>query len=515
MGFKNNNLVQKIKRLMYAVPASLALLIFSYGSTTSVIAAGPEAHLKGEFGPLHAWPIVPVHMTLMPDGRVFAFGPQSLKDLKYAVWDPALGTSASAFETLPNTTGTSIFCAGQAMISETGQALLIGGDTSYAMPGTNYGYHTEHVNVYDPTTDMLIPQTSMAYSRWYATAVTLPNGGHLALGGRNVRPSTGILAEYAPIPEVRALDGSWRSLSAASSDAAYGAAGGNSWYYPRAWVNPQGNVFIVNPGGALYKLTTAGAGTLTLYNKRIPAGRNLLPSAMFSPGRILLVRNNRAAIIVDINGTGEPTSSSGGSLSRDRKYGNATVLADGRVWVNGGSSTGNDLVGAALDSELWNPVTNTWTTTASAATVRLYHSAALLLADGTVLTGGGGVPGPLRQMNGEVYYPPYLFKKDGTGEFAPRPEIVDAPSAMIGWNQVFSVEATENIARITLVRAGAVTHAFNNEQRFFDLPPISQSGNSVTVKSPASINSAPPGFYLLFVWNAAGTPSLAKIIHLG
>lgn len=514
MEFKNNNLVQKIKRPMYLMSASLALLICSYSSITAVMAAGPEAHLKGEFGPLHAWPIVPVHMTLMPDGRVFTFGPKG-GSLKYTVWDPAMGTGTNAFETLPNTTSTNIFCAGQTIIPETGQALLVGGDTNYSMPDSAYGYHTADINIYDPTTDTLIPQASMAYSRWYATAVTLPNGEHLALGGRNVRPATGILAEYAPIPEVRAADGNWRSLSVASSDAAYGAIGGNSWYYPRAWVNPQGNVFIVNPLGVMFKLDTAGTGTLTLYKKRILAGKNFLPSAMFSPGRILFVRKDRTAIIVDINGTGEPTSSSGGSLSVDRQYGNATVLADGRVWVNGGSSTGNDLVGAALDSELWDPVTNTWTTAASASTIRLYHSASLLLADGTVLTGGGGVPGPLRQLNGEIYYPPYLFKKDGTGEFAPRPEITAAPAAMIGWNQEFSIEATENIARVTLMRAGAVTHAFNNEQRFFNLLPISQTDNSVTVRSPTSVNDAPPGFYLLFIWNDAGTPSVAKILHIG
>ncbi len=134
--------------------------------------------------------------------------------------------------------------------------------------------------------------------------------------------------------------------------------------------------------------------------------------------------------------------------------------------------------------------------------------------DGTVITGGGGAPGPLKQLNGEIYYPPYLFKTDGSGEFAPRMQILDAPNTLIGWNQDFSIQATDNITRVTLVRAGAVTHTLNNEARFFDLP-VSQVGSVVTVKTPLNANIAPPGFYMLFVWDASGVPSVAKMIQIG
>jgi hypothetical protein len=167
-----------------------------------------------------------------------------------------------------------------------------------------------------------------------------------------------------------------------------------------------------------------------------------------------------------------------------------------------------------LESELWNPATNTWTTAASAVTARLYHSASLLLPDGSVFTGGGGAPGPLNQRNGEIYYPPYLFKTDGSGEFAPRPEIIDAPTTMIGWNQEFSIEANTNIAKVTLMRIGAATHTFDHEARFFNLA-IPQSGNIVTVKTPATANIAPPGFYMIFVWDNSGVPSIARIIQIG
>ena len=501
-------------------------LLLSIGSIAPALTAGSAAHLAGKFDPLHNWPIIPIAMVLMPDGRVFAYGttPDGTPTAKlhYAIWDPSAGTSASAFEVLPNITETDIFCGGQALIPETGHALILGGD---AAVNTKRNYANRDVNIFDPYTDTLIRQTqSMAFRRWYATAVTMPNGEHTVLGGRDSRYFAGTSTipatedTFSPIPEVRLTDGSWRTLNSAISDFAYGKRGA-SWFYPRAWVNPRGKLFILAHQGKMYELNTAHKGTLSEYMTKIPAGRQSLSSIMFAPNRILSIRQNRAAVVVDISNTGEPVISSGGTLASDHQFGNATVLADGQVWVNGGSSSGNTLSGMILESELWNPNTNTWTITASASTARLYHSTSLLLPDGTVFTGGGGSPGPITQLNGEIFHPPYLFKTDGSGEFAPRPSIVDAPTTMLNWNQEFSIEATHSIAKVTLVRAGVVTHNFNNETRFFDLPVSGGggggAGNIVTVKTPATPNIAPPGFYLLFVWNALGVPSVAKIIQIG
>ena len=511
--------------IKYLLPAAFVLFLSFHGSITPAVAAGSNAHQVGKFGPLHDWPIIPIGMMLMPDGRILAYGTDTtgaqIGNLLYVIWDPSLGIGTNAFETLPNITHTDIYCAGQALIPDTGRGLFLGGE---AIVNTKKNYSHNNVNIFDPSTDTLTHQSqSMTFKRWYATAVTLPNGEHVVLGGRSSRKFSGTstlpptVATYSPTPEVRAENGRWRSLNTATSDTAYGVLGGNgfAWFYPRAWVNPQGSVFILGHEGAMFKLNPLGTGTLSKYASTITPGLNSLPSIMFAPGRILSVRSDRIAHVVNINGSGEPVVSSGGTLVKDRQYGNATVLANGWVWVNGGSSTGNDLVGAALDSELWNPHTGIWKTAASATTARLYHSASLLLPDGSVITGGGGTPGPLTQLNGEIYYPPYLFKKDGSGQLAPRPVIVDAPTTIIGWNQEFSIEATDNIAKVTLVRVGATTHAFNNETRFFSPPALPTGNKIVTVRSPASAKIAPPGFYMLFVWNTGGIPSVAKIIQIG
>jgi len=185
------------------------------------------------------------------------------------------------------------------------------------------------------------------------------------------------------------------------------------------------------------------------------------------------------------------------------------------VWVNGGSSSGNSLAGAFYASELWQAQTGQWRSTAAAAKPRLYHSISMLMPDGSVLTGGGGAPGPVAQLNAEVYFPPYLYRKDGSGLAAERPVVREAPAAL-GWGQQFDVRMRGEgaVSVVNLVRFGAVTHAFGNDQRVVPLS-FTQTGSKLRLHSPAAATLAPPGFYMLFVLDAAGVPSVARVVRLG
>src|SRR4029453_9673207 len=91
-----------------------------------------------------------------------------------------------------------------------------------------------------------------------------------------------------------------------------------------------------------------------------------------------------------------------------------------------------DLNAGVYPAEQWNPATGQWRTLAAMQVTRQYHSTALLLPDGRVLSSGGGICGTCDQVgslgeNAEFFPPPYLFGADGT--LAPRPVIASAPTA--------------------------------------------------------------------------------------
>jgi hypothetical protein len=234
---------------------------------------------------------------------------------------------------------------------------------------------------------------------------------------------------------------------------------------------------------------------------------------MFNPGKLLSVRSKHV-VVVDLNGA-QPIIAPTADLSQLRIWSNATVLADGKVLVTGGSAVGNQLTDVAYAAETWNPATGQWTLGASAAKPRLYHSTALLLQDGSVLTAGGGAAGPVRNLNAEIYYPGYLY--DTAGQLAPRPEITSAPGMIrLSQNQQFSatMNNTAPVSRVTLVRSGSATHVKNTDQRFLQ-PGFTQAGQTLTITLPTtSANVVVPGYWMLFVFNQAGVPSTARIIKV-
>lgn len=489
-------------------------------SSAITITGQPRAHIIGQFSVEQPWPIIPIATMLQPDGRVFAYGTNTDAaqgaDQMYAIWNPVTNTITQK----PNGTHSDVFCAGQALIPATGDTLMVGGDTS--VNGViNYGLSDVNIFDYNNAGGVIGARAKMTYKRWYPTLVTLPNAHHLVLGGRDNADNTGkgavgippTIETFAATPEVRAPSGEWRILNGATSNLAYGADGTASWNYPRAWVDPRGNVFIVNSDGYMFELDTVGAGKLKTLPGKIPGGLANLTAVMFEPGRILLARNKKVAVIVDINQETPVISTAGdGFLKYDRRYGNSTVLADGTVWFNGGSPNANEGGLEVFESELYDPATNQWKVMASAKKERLYHSTSMLLKDGTVFTGGGGAPGPYTQLNAEIYFPPYLFLKDGSGKMAFRPTL-NAP-AKVGYNKTFNITSNQNIKKVTLVRMGGATHNYNNETRFYVVAEPAIAATTVAVTSPGGPNVAPPGFYLLFAWNTQGVPSIGKIISI-
>jgi hypothetical protein len=497
----------KLLRLKKTVCLAVAGLIEAALLAAQPAQAATTDYLQGSLAPVVNWPLIPIHVVQLPDGRVLSYGTDGAGNQTgqfiYDVWNPSLGTGPASHLTLPNTTGTDTFCSGQVVLPSGNAVLLTGGDKT--VNGTR-NYSVNDVNLFDVSrTTLVSAQQPMTYLRWYPGVLTTGAGEVLVLGGRS-DPNTPVAT-----PEVYTEGQGWRTLSTAVSDDAYGA---RNWVYPRAWVAPNGKVFVDTIWGGTYFLDPAGTGTLTKTPLTLPATDAYLTAVMFRPGKILSFRKGNLARVIDLNGV-TPTATSVTGVGIDRYHGSATVMADGRVYVNGGSVYSNvGWIGVAYAGKIWNPDTKVWSAAPTAKRMRLYHSVTMLLQDGRVLTAGGGAPGPQNNLNAEVYTPPYLFKQDRTGTLATRPLITTAPDTATWGNTIPVATNVTGISKVSLVKTGSVTHTVDFDQRYVPLT-YTASGTSLNVAMPASATVAPPGTYFLFVFNSAGVPSVAKVIRLG
>ncbi|WP_460725946.1 galactose oxidase-like domain-containing protein [Lysobacter rhizosphaerae] len=473
------------------------------GALTALPASGDP--VKGVFSPVINWPLVGIHAVLTPDGRVLSYGTTATGVrtgyFTYDVWDPQLGLEGASHTVLPNQTAVDLFCNAQLLLPD-GNIEMWGGDVLNANTGKASLQPNDDSNLFTPLNNSLVRTGKMFRKRWYATATTMPSGEVYIQGG------TG----GDDFPEVRTSTGNFRLLTGASTT--YLGA-----LYPRNFVAPDGNIFGTRYG-YMYRVDPAGVGALTRL-ANFP-GSNLGASStavMFRPGRILQLGGgydanfaSPLAHVININGPAPVVQQVASPLYR-RHWANSTMLADGRVFVSGGSVADNDPVnGVDYTSELYDPVANTWTAGATAQRMRLYHSTALLLPDATVLTLGGGAIGPELNLNAEIYYPPYLFNTDGTP--AARPIISSAPMTIDpGQTITLGTPDASSISRVTLVKAGSVTHSFNMDQRFLELP-FTVAGNELQATLPTNPFETPPGFYLLFIHNNQGVPSEAAMVRI-
>jgi len=479
-------------------------------ASSSIPVGSSKANIAGVFGPVVTWPIIPIHVVLLPGGRVMNYGTdasgQQGAKLIYDVWDPTLGTGTNAHLVLPNTTSTDIFCSSQSVMIN-GNVLTTGGDLTV---NGQRNFANNQTTVFTQTTNTIASNTAMHYPRWYNSLVALPDGRLAVFGGyQNVVPPLADPVLAVPTPEVYdPATKVWTSLTGATSDAAYG---GSNWYYPRSYVAPGGNIVVLSVDGTMYSVSTAGVGGVTQLAATVPGGAVTLPTIPFAPGKVLSVRSNQV-FVVDYTRP-VPVVTQTDNIDQLRHWASGTILADGKVLVTGGSQVANELTGVAYKAEIWDPATGHWTAGASATKPRLYHSNSLLLPDASVLTAGGGAPGPVNNLNAEIYYPPYLYGNHGKP--AVRPVInTAAPQSLLPGDTInITVGSTDQISRLTFVRTGSATHSNNSDQRFINLP-FNQTGQQLATVLPSDPTVLLPGYYMLFAFNINGVPSNAQILYV-
>ncbi|MEP7065555.1 MAG: galactose oxidase-like domain-containing protein [Gemmatimonadota bacterium] len=452
----------------------------------------------GEWSAPMTWPAIAIHSHLLPDGRVLTWG---RSDHVPVLWTPGTNTFASI------TKPADLFCSGHSFLAD-GRLLSAGGHSGIDNKGILAS------TIFDFATNTWVTGPSMQNGRWYPSNTTLATGEVLTLSGGDTAQKTNLIPEvYQPGQP----GGSWRVLSTASLYLPY---------FPMAFVTPTGTVFVAGPSQTTYYLDPTGTGHWSSGPSSLYGNRDYGSALMYEAGKILMVGGGgptASAEKIDLNPGSALTWSSAGSMAVARRQSNATLLADGKVLVTGGTNAPGfnnpPTVSDVLAAELWDPATGGWKTLARMTHNRLYHSTALLLPDGRVLSAGSGQPsatGLTDDYTAEIFSPPYLFNADGTP--ATRPTIGGAPTPVtaVTYGQSFDVQtpAPTSVSKVMIISLGSVTHSTNMNQHGMHLTFTVNGTSAITVASPTSAALAPPGHYLLFIIDNRGVPSVARTVRI-
>ncbi len=476
--------------------------------------AAAQTNVAGQWTPVITWGqgggIEAVHVTLLPTGKILFW---STWRESVGLWDPTTAQFSSTPYSVQNP-----FCAGHAWLPD-GRLLVAGGHVQ------NYNGERRS-DIYDPFTNTWASASGGAPSvptmgtdnanadtsgkRWYPSATTLGNGDVLVMSGDMM--VQGVTNRRVQI--YRPATNTWSTLAGALRP-----ADDLLPEYPRVFLAPDGRAISMSDNSNQTEwLDVTGAGAWTALSQTLDANlHNYGPAVMYDTGKIAYIGGGheptQSISLLDLT-VGTPNWQYGSEdMAQGRRHNNATIMADGTVLITGGTSTvgWNDPTNLVATPEIWNPETQevTQVAVANAAIYRGYHSTATLLPDGRVLVTGGDHNGPggagdfVSNNNAEIYSPAYLFK-------GARPTVTAAPDVVELGDTIFV--QTPNAADITKalwIVPGSTTHAQNWTQRSNILDFTTTEGG-LNIDLPANGNDAPPGYYMLFLVNSAGVPSIAE-----
>lgn len=378
--------------------------------------------------------------------------------------------------------------------------------------------------LFDPETERYEALPDMNVARWYPTLVRLMNGNVLSVSGLDglgqmidgnteqwnpaTRTWTVNRTLTKPFPTYPALflmpSG---NLFFTGSSAGYGPAM-PTWRAPGIW-NPATNAFTTVPGLRDPNLTETSASVL------LPPAEAQRYAIIGGGGAGETNTGTGRIDVVDLK-TQSPRWQPAGSLPEQTRYPEAVITPDDKLVIAGGSRFyRGEKQSDIFECHLYNPGNNRLTKLAAPTVGRDYHSEALLLPDGRILTLGGNPlfgnkadtsPGYFEQRI-EIFSPPYLFH-------GARPRLIDGPLELRhGQTGIFSTPDANTIATARLMRPSAVTHVTDLEQRSIALG-LHRMRSAVALTVPSGAGLVPPGWYMLFVTFRTGTPSVSRWVHV-
>ena len=512
-------------------------------------------------------PVVPVHINLLPNGKLLLWGrdrePVNGFDVHGYTHAFLLDSFYMSLKPVKNNR-TNLFCSGHSFLPD-GRLIVTGGHSTERGAAVE-GHGSINTNIFDFRTDRwqgnpgnpsgdLTPPPDMNNGRWYPYNVTLDSGETMVQSGSFI-PSGSTTSVQNDIGQIYNPDGTWRDVKGLTASVGSLAVLRN---YPFLHLLPNGQVYVAGSSGSketwfLTYSTIPGEGEWS-GGQWASSTHQAGTSVQYATGKIMNIGGGTfgsQAIngyeTIDLTGptadlpnqTWTPLT----AMGFPRVNHTGTLLPDGQVLVTGGSRCGgfnnhNCPGGPVLTPELWNGTS--WQQMANHQVARGYHSTAILLPDGRVMIAGGGLPGAAGESPSagitcvvgdtravcrkyghnevEIFSPPYLFAAGGGA--ALRPSITHAPKD-VTYGQNFtvgvgSVRANE-VTDVVLVKLGAVTHGFNQDQRRIRLTATTDGDLRLSVSAPADSKTCPPGHYMMFLMKQNGlkkTPSIARIIRVG
>jgi len=507
-------------------PSTASLLALACGAAVGFAAEAPRpepaalAELEASAAAVSGtWilpqpsPVVAIHAVVLPTGKVLEFAYPSVAGAGgYPVG--GAGAEASLFDPKTRTFTElvtdehDIFCAGHSFLAD-GRVFITGGlDTELCAAG---GIRETHY--FDPFTETFAEGPRMVAARYYPTNLTLGDGSVLVFSGYDKACNT-----VGSIEVLRADDPSRMRLVQGTPRYIH--------LYPATFLLPNGKVVAVGPE-EVTRMMTPGSATWTtvavtgLDRVRRHSAAVQLPGepwkVMICGGYTDEIGQAGATASCEVIDFSQPTPvwRATAPMHHARGHLNLLLLPNKKILAIGGGQQG-DYKEAVRIPELYDPARNAWTPLPAQRRDRMYHSTAALLPDGTVLSAGQdehrlGINLGREQAGDayEIYRPAYLYS-------GKRPRIVSAPES-VGYGESFSVQikSASPTSSVVLVGLSAVTHSTNMSQRLVEVPFVRAGGGSrLDLQAPASPNLAPPGYYMLFVLNQKGVPSVAQMIRL-
>ena len=485
--------------------------------TVAAAAVSTDPADVGRWTPKFSIPGVAVHAVMLRTGKVLYF--TGTTSGRAFLLDPVTRTTRAVYP--PRVPGledepANIFCAGQSFLDD-GTVLVMGGTV-----GRREGMDT--ILIFDPISETWKLQGRMRHGRWYPTQVLLADGRTVVMDGLDEQ------GEPHVNPQIESYDANvnFTTLLSVRGQADHPPSGG---LYPHLFQMPSGRVLVAGPEPAdswFFRLSAVGA--LSWEDAPNPVRHTfgtgvLLPGTPSGSTRVALIGGvDRDALSDSGSSTPLPTVetfdeadpgagwSPAPPLNYGRAHQNTVLLPDGSmVTVGGGYGilNGNRRAGDPAihrNIEIWDRETGEWRLGPAQDELRTYHSTALLLPDGRVMSAGDDGYGGSSNDTAEIYEPPYLFR-------GARPTIDSAPDS-IAYGETFTVDASADATGAVLMAPAAVTHANDMSQRNVPLAATAGAPGSLTVTAPAAPSLAPPSYYMLFVLNDAGVPSTARFVRL-